>query len=313
MIKTNNSKIRFIWLSVLVLFVCVAATTVVFTNRVNAYLLDDEGAISLISETQSPQSSDNLSDTEDTAAQTVTSEVVSATDSPETKAPSVANPKPGFEASDDSTVWATDTKVDIFRISYVNGEQLVTVQGENGEKVIAPGTENSYTFKLKNTGNVPVDYKVEVNAYFTPADIEIPIVARLNRYDGKWIVGGREEYEKIPSLDSAWDEASLGAGKYTYYTLDWMWPFESGNDEFDTLLGNLAVDSDLVFTVEIITTATANDDPTVNSGITPPQTGDNTNLTFWIVLSAASFAIMMILVAYQLTDERRKRAKAGQN
>ena len=135
----------------------------------------------------------------------------------------------------------------------MNGEKVITVNSGNGDKVIAPGTENSYTFKLKNTGNVALDYTVEVDAYFTPADIEIPITGRLNRYDGTWVIGGKDEYAKVPVLDTAEDNATLGAGKYTYYTLDWLWPFESGNDELDTMLGNLAVDQELTFTIVIKT------------------------------------------------------------
>ena len=203
---------------------------------------------------------------------------------------------PGFEAGDDTAVWTTDTQVEIFRVSYVNGEQVITVNNDSGDKLIAPGTENSYTFKLKNTGNVALDYTVELEAYFTPADISIPITGRLNRYDGTWIVGGKDEYERVSVLDAAEDKATLGAGKYTYYTLDWLWPFESGNDEWDTILGNLAVDQDLLFTVVIKTTATESSNPNGGGGITPPQTGDNTNLTLWIVLAVISFVIMMLLL-----------------
>ena len=48
MAKPNNSKTKWIWLSVLILFVCVAATTIAFMSRLDSFLLDDEGAISLI-------------------------------------------------------------------------------------------------------------------------------------------------------------------------------------------------------------------------------------------------------------------------
>ena len=179
--------------------------------------------------------------------------------------------------------------------------------------MIAPGTENSYTFKLKNTGNVALDYTVEIDAYFTPADIEIPITGRLNRYDGTWVIGGKDEYAKVPVLDTAEDNATLGAGKYTYYTLDWLWPFESGNDELDTMLGNLAVDQELTFTIVIKTTATESSNPYDDSGITPPQTGDNTNLTLWIVLAVSSFAMMIFLLFYQNKEKRRDSAEANTN
>lgn len=330
MAKPNSRRTAWIWLSVLILFVCVAGTTIAFMSRLDSFLLDDEGAISLITEDTS-ETDDSSDGTDATQSQDSTAtqdseteqDSTSSTDTPGTDepdpststTPEVTQPpkNPGFEAGDDKTVWGTNTQVEIFRVSYVNGEQVITVNSGNGDKVIAPGTENSYTFKLKNTGNVALDYTVEIDAYFTPADIEIPITGRLNRYDGTWVIGGKDEYAKVPLLDTAEDNATLGAGKYTYYTLDWLWPFESGNDELDTMLGNLAVDQELTFTIVIKTTATESSNPYDDSGITPPQTGDNTNLTLWIVLAVSSFAMMIFLLFYQNKEKRRDSAEANTN
>lgn len=319
----NNykSKTKWIWLSALLLFVSVAATTIVFTSRVYAFLLDDEGAIPLIAEdhtdplTDVPQSEDTTTsqtESQDDTDITVPDAAPEST-APVTEQSFTGNARPGFEVSDDKSVWTNDTEVEIFRVSYENGEKVVTVHSSDGDKLIAPGTENSYTFKLKNTGNVALDYTVDVDAYFTPADLKIPVVARINRYDGKWIVGGREEYADIPTLSAAEDKAVLGAGKYTYYTLDWMWPFESGNDELDTYLGNLATEEDLTFTIVIKTTASANVDPDDNSGITPPQTGDNTQLALWIVIAASSFVVFIILIILQKKEKRRSKLEAINN
>lgn len=316
MAKLNNSKTKWIWLSVLILLVCVAATTIAIISRLHGFLLNDEGAISLITEDTSKtyDTKDAIEDTQSTGTTvaqapakeqepTNNSGTTGTQTAPSASAttPQVTRPvkNPGFGASDEQTVWSTSTQVEIFRISYENGEQIITVQSSNGDKVISPGTENSYTFKLKNTGNVALDYTVEVDAYFTPADIEIPINGRLNRYDGKWVVGDKDEYVKVPVLDAAEDKATLGAGKYTYYTLDWRWLFESGNDELDTQLGNLAVNQDLIFTIVIKTAATQSTDPYDDSGITPPQTGDNTKLALWVTLAVSSFGVMMFLLFYQ--------------
>ena len=330
MAKPNNSKTKWIWLSVLILLVCVAATTIAFLSRLDVFLLDDEGAISLITEntlgtddstdeTEATQGSGTTATQAPTTEQEPTNSTNTSgtqeTDPATSTTPQVTQPprNPGFEASDDNTVWSTNTQVEIFRISYMNGEQVITVNSDNGDKIIAPGTENSYTFKLKNTGDVALDYTVEVDAYFTPADIEIPITGRLNRYDGKWVVGGKDEYAKVPVLDTAEDNGTLGAGKYTYYTLDWLWPFESGNDELDTMLGNLATEQDLIFTIVIKTTATESDNPYDDSGITPPQTGDNTNLALWITLAVSSFAMMIFLLFFQNKEKRRYDAEADKN
>ena len=326
--KNNDKKekTRWLWLLVLILFICVAATTIVFVSILDSFLLDDTGSIPLIPDDPSGPSG-STDGTEDpsgsvdtpTEAPTTEQEPTNSGNPGDTQTdpstPEATKPpkNPGFEASDDKTVWSTNTQVEIFRVSYVNGEQVITVHSDDGDKIIAPGTKNSYTFKLKNTGNVALDYTVEVDAYFTPADIEIPITGRLNRYDGKWVIGSKDEYAQISVLDTAKDGKTLGAGKYTYYTLDWLWPFESGNDELDTMLGNLATEQDLIFTIVIKTTATESNNPYDDGGITPPQTGDNTHLALWITLAIGSFTMMLFLLFYQHKEKRRYNAEADKN
>ena len=316
MAKQKNSKTKWIWLSVLILLVCIAATTIAFLRILDGFLLDDEGAISLIPGDTS-QADDSTDETEgaqgsgNSPTQTPNTEQKPA----DTTEPQPIQPpkKPGFEASDDNAEWTTNTQVEIFRVSHANGEAVVTVNSGNGDQVIAPGTENSYTFKLKNTGNVALDYTVEISAYFTPTDIEIPITGRLNRYDGAWVVGSKDAYATVPVLDTAEDRATLGAGKYTYYTLDWIWPFESSNDALDTMLGDLAVDEELTFTIAIKTTATESSDPYDDSGITSPQTGDDTKLALLFSLAIGSFVMMLFLIIHQKREQRRNSAEADTN
>lgn len=301
--KLGISKQRWIWLSVLLLFICAVVSTYVLTGRLGDFLLDDSDAIPLISKNISVISGEDLSDKENTQSSYTQSETSLSATTPQT---TQQLKNSNFEASDEQIVWSTNTQVEIFRVSYVNGERKITVQSDDGDKLIAPGTENSYTFKLKNNGNSALDYTVTADAYFTPDDVAIPITGRLNRYDGKWIVGNEENYVNVSALDTAEDKSTLGAGKYTYYTLDWLWPFESGNDELDTMLGNLAVEQDLVFTIVITTEAAESSDPYNDSGITPPQTGYDSNLIVWIVFAIGSF----ILILYPLIEKRRSDAEA---
>ena len=293
--KVNSSKYKTIWLFVLILIIFVGISSFVLTSRLNVFLLDDNGAISLVSETAS------------TVTEKMPENESVLTPSTETMTPqvSIQPGNAGFEVSDEQTVWNTATEIEIFKVSYLNGEKVVTLNSDNGESVIAPGTENSYTFKLKNTGDVAVDYTVAVEAYFTPEEIELPIIGRLNRYDSKWLVGDLQNYEEILALNGVEDSATLGAGKYTYYTLDWLWSYESGNDELDTMLGNMAVDEELALTIVISTIATASDDPNDDSGITPPQTGDDSKITLWISIAIGSLILIVILILYQIREKRR--------
>lgn len=329
----KKSKQNIVWLLALMLFACVAATTFAFTNILNSFLPDDSGAISLIYalasgvETESTAGADETTgassstetegemspetagegEAEETTAPPATEEQDDETVPPTTEAPR----NPGFEVEDGQTVWTTNTQVEIFKISYENGERVMTVQSDDNSKIIAPGTENSYTFKLKNTGNVALSYVVEVDAYCSPAEISIPITGRISRYDGAWIVGGQDSYAEISALDTASDSYTLGAGRYTCYTLDWVWPFEGGDDELDTLLGNMAAEQDVTFTIVIKTTATESDNPNGGGGIITPDTGDNSASTLWIVLAICSLAVMIFLVLHQNREKRRDDAEAN--
>lgn len=292
--QKKNSKSKMLWLLVLLLFIGVAATTVTFTHILNGFLPDDQGAISL-------QPEDSSSGKGELDGQ--------AMEKPSAK-PHATTPKPNFEASDDQGTWKTNTQVEIFKISYQNGEKGVTIQSDNKDAIIAPGAKNSYTFKFKNTGNAALDYTLEMDATVSPANYSIPLTAKINRYDGTWILGDREQFASIPELDAAEDRATLGAGRYTYYTLDWVWPFEGEDDALDTLLGNAAADQEITFTLWLKTTATQSSDPNADGGISLPNTGDHTNITFWFVIMVGSLIIMIILFLLDKKDRRDEKAEA---
>ena len=103
--------------------------------------------------------------------------------------------------------------------------------------------------------------------------------------------------------DTTEDEDILGTGKYTYYTLDWEWPYESGNDEYDTWLGNTALEQDLELTIVIHTLATASSDRDNPNGITPPKTGDVNPVSILIVAGVVSLGAMLLL----WVDDRREK------
>ena len=289
-----NGKTKKLLMSALALFVCVALTGIAVFDRLGGFLLDDSGAILLLPD---------FVETEVTVRDNEM--IMGAANSNRGNKTEVPKGQPisGYKVEDDDTVWTTDTMINIFKISYENGQQIITVNGNGDEKVIAPGTENSYTFKLKNNGIRAVDYIVTVEAFFTPEDISIPVRARINRYDGEWIAGDQDNWVDVPTLNGTEDEDTLGAGKYTYYTLDWEWPFESGDDEYDTWLGNSATEQDLELTIIIHTLATASSDENNQNGITPPKTGDMNPIGILAVTGSVSLGAIILL----WVDDRREK------
>ena len=315
--KNKKNRHRIIWLSVIVLFVLAAATSIVYSLIMNNYLPDDSGAIPLIPETPSQSTEDNTpaeSEAPTTETEPEKQEESSAPEKEESSGTDNGD-KDGFKKNpsamvyDDDRVWTTNSKFEVFSISDENGEKKITVQSSDEDKVIAPGTEFSYVFKIKNTGNVALDNEVQVNAYITPDDVIIPITGRLSRYDGKWIAGDRENYAEVDELDLAADVTTIGAGKYAYYVLDWKWPFESGDDELDTMLGDMSVTQEITFTLEVTTYSVESPDLGADGGIGAPQTGDTSNLMLWLSLAIGALFILLILFFIDRKDRNKEEVE----
>jgi LPXTG-motif cell wall-anchored protein len=207
---------------------------------------------------------------------------------------------PGFRTYDENTVWASHTDVEIFRISYKNGSGQVTVNSSNGDKLLAPGTTNRYQFALENTGNVALDYTLSMEAYFSHQDHPIPIYARVVDYKGNYLLGTAENTVDVLGLNDVQKSGSLTAGYIAPYTLEWEWPFEL-DDQYDTMLGNMAVDEDITLTIVIKTTASYSEKPDTEAGL--PQTGDDTNILLLTGLMVASGAALLFLVIFRPKQE----------
>ena len=137
------------------------------------------------------------------------------------------------------TVWNTDTQIDIFKSTYENSSHEITVAGENGRKVIAPGTENDYTFSLRNNGTGALDYKMTMNAFFTglPDGKIIPVEVRVSSMNG-WLLGDDTTWAPVLELATVEDSAVLQPSVSAVYTLEWRWPYDGGQDDLDTWLAS---------------------------------------------------------------------------
>lgn len=166
---------------------------------------------------------------------------------------------PEMKASDGETNWETYTDVDLFKTTYTGTDGQVTVKSENGEKIIAPGTTNSYRFSLKNTGNVSLDYTLSLDGVFKLANQNMPFEVRLSK-GNEWLAGGEEQWVSINDLNKVVEKATLPVGKYVTYVMEWQWPFENDEKDMlllqdlnDTILGDTATTADTDFKLSINT------------------------------------------------------------
>ena len=223
----------------------------------------------------------------------------------------LSNISSGGENMEGHPEFHMSAEAEIFKLSYdETGKTTVIGAQGNTDKLIAPGTTNQYHFTLENSGDVALDYTMSMEAYITGTDEIIPVKARVWDYTNKYLLGSEEEMNDVLELNTVSEEGVLGAGRYAAYTLEWEWPFEQGNDEFDTMLGNMAVDDDLVLTVKINTTAEYDEDPAnKNVGQLVPQTGDDSSLeVLWLILAASVVGIFLVFII-----DRKSKKKNGEN
>lgn len=174
-------------------------------------------------------------------------------------------------ATDDKDkIWDTKSDIDIFDSSITNKDEIVIVKSENGDNLIAPGTFNEYTFNLKNTGNIAIDYDVNMRAILKINNVEssfenFPIVVRLKNYNGEYLLGNAETWLSIEEINDFLDKGILGVNNYAYYTLEWKW--DGKDDKLDTALGTSAVSRDIDLIVEISTSSTPAEKPSATGGI----------------------------------------------
>lgn len=199
-------------------------------------------------------------------------------------------------------------EIQVFYAEYgKDGE--ITVKSDFGDKVVAPGTENSYNLYVRNVGKVPISYILEAESRIT-VDVngqqtEIPIEASFYTPRSSYLLGGEESLENLGKLDGVKDSSGLSPEHQAKYTLCWSWPFD-GDDEFDTLLGNLAAEGEEL-TVKVAFNVTAAYNP--NAGGGSPITGGSSNIGLWVALFVISTFTLIILLFLRKREQDEENSK----
>lgn len=226
---------------------------------------------------------------------------------PEEPKPEPEEPKPEVELiGGKGGVYHKD--IQVFYAEY-DKDGSITVKSDFGDKVVAPGTENSYDLYVRNVGKVPISYILEAESRITVevngTPTEIPIEASFYTPRSRYLLGGEESLESIGKLDGVQDGSGLSPRHQAKYTLYWIWPFD-GDDEFDTLLGNLAAEGEAL-TVKVAFHVTAAYDPNAEGG--SPITGDASAIGLWIALFVISTFILILLLFLRKRENDEEKSQ----
>ena len=216
------------------------------------------------------------------------------------------------QISDKKEIWNMDTQIDIFQMAYSNEKGEIIVKSSNGDKVIAPGLQGTYEFQIKNIGNIAVDTKTIVSTEIEINNLEyenLPIEFRFIDYEGNILSGN--DWISVDKFDECTSELTIGKNSYIYYMLDWRWKFDSGNDEFDTFLGNLSSNSTVKFTINIVSNAIQSEELDSLGGLAlsddMPRTGGDIVPVPYIVLNLVILIINTILIVMHVIKRKKKK------
>lgn len=230
---------------------------------------------------------------------------------------------PSMSTEDDKVNWEDAETIEIFQTQQVNADGDVVVQSAKNDDVIAPGSKGSYTFYLRNEGNVALDYNISFTAKLTSENIRLsaenfPFLFRMYDQTGKYAVGGEETWVTADEINDVLHDGIVGKGSFFHYTLEWYWPFENGDDGMDTYFGNLSAERDVVLSLDISSYAEESTNPNATGGEIDkinkpaPEVGDINPITFVALMVATLLSILLLIyLLYRRFVKRRNRIPYG--
>ena len=132
-----------------------------------------------------------------------------------------------------------DGSIELFQIEYNNDNGEITVQGVNGENVIAPGTSVNYDVRLRNKDDVVIDFMLAPKVDYLSQD-EVPIQFKMIDTHGNYLLGDEDTWVTPDEVNTLYHKESIHPGEVFTYHVTWRWVFEvdKAQDSYDTYLGN---------------------------------------------------------------------------
>ena len=119
-------------------------------------------------------------------------------------------------------VWAQNTTISLFADRTGVGE----------DRKLAPGSKGTYEFLVSNKNTYGIIYQMKIMA--DKEQLLLPLHYRL-KSGGKYLCGDSKTWLTAEQLASA--SVKLDPGMEKEYLLEWYWPYEGGDDAYDTLIG----------------------------------------------------------------------------
>lgn len=184
-------------------------------------------------------------------------------------------------------------ELEMFSCEYRNWAGDITVKGAHGQKVIAPGTSVDYTIYLRNSEGAALDYQIIPEVSYT-SEIAVPIVFRLMDDQGNYVIGDAATWLTVSQMQGKMHSDTLLKGETTEYYFQWKWAFESGNDQYDTWLGEIANEKDLGVKVSLTLSATENTQIGEQGGVEQEFDFELGN----VILNGASFLLSLVACVF---------------
>ena len=227
----------------------------------------------------------------------------------------IVGKNPSVEMGDEESKWEAGKQVNIFDAEYKNGEGATTVISQDGTKLIAPGTQTTYKFTMQNNGNMAVVYETDLDFILkiggeVVSDYEFPLTVRLVNQNGEYVIGSETEWVQVAKASLARHPGLLGANSYETFELQLYWQFEGGNDELDTLYGDMSAEKGVTLTLRINTYAEEALDPTLQGGTKVEVEGTEeyggTIRWLWLVMLLINASIIVFYVSWLMNKRIQK-------
>ena len=188
-----------------------------------------------------------------------------------------------------------DETLNVFAMEYQNDSGEVTIKGQDGEKVVAPGCDVEYTLRLRNTDKVALDYSFTPDIKYTSI-FELPIVVRLIDPDDNYIIGDETTWVPLEEIGNAECSGTLMQNETAEYVFQWKWPFESGDDKYDSFLGSANLDGDIGVDLSFGLHAEANTTVDANGGFFSSHQGRISTTVIIAILLAIAIALLLVYI-----------------